>query len=149
MTDTDPTQIVMPPYPPEEAPQAEQIPLDFQSEFPCGQCDRVFDSAAALNGHLIAHRPPVSCPECGKEYRTPGALGNHRKQLHGHVGPWAAKEAEKRAEVEAPVKPRGRPPKTRINMDWQADDIFQSVVESLWPGGAIPDWLHTSPGAMA
>ena len=28
--------------------------------------------------------------------------------------------------------------KSRIATDWTADDIFQSVITELWPGGAIP-----------
>jgi uncharacterized C2H2 Zn-finger protein len=146
------THIEMPTFEPD--PPQPPIPDDFKTEFPCAQCDRVFQSSAALNGHMIIHRDPIPCPDCGREFRTPGALGNHRKKTHGVVGPWSEKNAEKKAAKEADAvevmrqvqerKDRKRQErerassKTRINTEWQADDIFQSVVETLWSGGAIP-----------
>ena len=149
MTDTE---IQMPPFDPE--PTEVVVPDDFKAEFPCQKCDRVFESNAALNGHMIIHRDPIPCPECGREFRTPGALGNHRKKTHGYVGPWAEANAKRKAakdadslEVMRQVQERkdrkkeereAAASKTRINTEWHADDIFQSVIESLWPGGAIP-----------
>jgi hypothetical protein len=161
------TDIEMPPFepdsppvepPPPVEPDPQPIPDDFRAEFPCPKCDKVFPSKIALQGHQNVHRTPPPCPECGKQYSTPGALGNHRKTEHGNIGPWAEKNAAKRRRngeedpiemltaVEAKKKQarekkaeqRSRSSKTRINPEWQTDDIFQSVVESLWSGGSVP-----------
>lgn len=89
------------------------------------ECDRSFDTRLALQGHMTSHRDPIPCPECGKPYRTAGALGNHRKHTHGVAS------AHGQAQV-------GRPKKNRIDLDWTTDDILNTVITVMWPGGSIP-----------
>lgn len=112
--------------------QPEVVPNDFQAEFPCpvAGCDKSYDTRSGLLGHSIAHRPPVSCPECGKVYKSPGALGNHRKQMHGVP----SMNGLVRDAVAQPKKPA----KVDINPSWHYDDVFESVVASLWPNGSVP-----------
>jgi hypothetical protein len=106
--------------------QPEVVPNDFKAEFPCPEpgCDKVYPSRLGLQGHQISHKPPVNCPECGKEYKSPGALGNHRKNQHGVPAMYPA-VAPKKAKVP-------------INPSWHYDDVFESVVASLWPSGLVP-----------
>jgi len=95
-------------------------------EFACtvGTCDKAFATRLALQGHMTSHREPRPCPECGKQYRTAGALGNHRKNQHGIAS--------------ANGSVQHRPKKNRIDLDWTTDDIMTTVVMVLWPGGSIP-----------
>lgn len=146
MTPDIDTSVLQPPVP-------VPVPDDFKSEFACEVpgCGRSFPSRNGLQGHMIAHRPPVHCPECGAEYKTPGALGNHRKQMHGVLGPWAE---NKPIAVEKEAKKRGRPvgstnkpkpvSKAQARIDWTPDEIFESVVRSLWPEGSVPVRCLTS-----
>lgn len=112
-------------------PPSEVVPDDFRSAYPCPQlgCDKAFPTRLGLQGHQTSHRQPIPCPECGKQYKTAGALGNHRKTMHG-VRPLSA----------PPSAPVGRPAKqpTPVVQAWHTDDIFESVAHSLWPNGLIP-----------
>jgi hypothetical protein len=114
MTTTD---IVMP-----------EFTSEVMHECPVPGCTRAFPSKNGLQGHMIAHRPPVMCPECGREYKTPGALGNHRKTEHGIEGT-------------TPASVAGRA-KTRAKRNGSApvhvDDVFGSVLQVLWPSGTMP-----------
>lgn len=118
MTDTD----VIPPI---EMPEV--VPDDFKAEFACTYpgCTKSYPTRNGVQGHMTAHKPPIHCPECGKEYKSPGALGNHRKQLHG-------------SKAVTPTKPVKPSPKAGITTAWHSDDIFNSVVQSLWPAGSVP-----------
>lgn len=105
--------------------QPENVPADFKAEFACKEpgCTKSYPTRNGLQGHMIAHRKPVNCPECGKEYKTPGALGNHRKGEHG---------------VPTVASSLSRRPKSIVKLAWHSDDIFESVVQSLWPEGSVP-----------
>ena len=100
-------------------------------------CARVFDSAQAIQGHSMVHRTPSPCPECGKRYATPGALGNHRKNDHGIEGSsWASKSAKTKRATTNP-NPLGRP-KRRKTEEFRADDIVNAAIALLWPSGMLP-----------
>lgn len=90
-------------------------------------CTRRFPTQNGLQGHMIAHMPPIDCPECGKTYKTPGALGNHRKSEHGIEGNSATQRSVRR-----------RRANRIVTHDFQVDDIFQALVRSLWPDGRMP-----------
>lgn len=92
---------------------------------PVAGCDRVFERKNQLSGHMISHRPDIYCPECSKPYKSPGALGNHRKHEHsvasvnGHKEPSkAAKRVDALEEVDA-------------------GDVLTSLVDALRPNGNI------------
>ena len=122
---TDLTSIEMPPFDPDPDPIA--------TEFPCPQegCDRVFPSAQALQGHFNFHNRPkpekVPCPDCGEMFFSGTGMSQHRKARHN-----PDKVADKQ------VKKQGRPRKDRIDLELTTDDLFQTVVEVLWPGGNVP-----------
>src|SRR5262245_37036054 len=84
-TDTEPT--TEPTSTPSPSPQGDIEAVAPETQYPCTEpgCDRVFPSPNALQGHKIVHMEPVPCPECGEVQRTRGALGNHRKKMHGVV----------------------------------------------------------------
>ena len=113
--------------------------------FPCPECDKVFPTSPALQGHYAQHfkkKPErVACPDCGGMYLSGTGMSQHRQAKHG---PGRKKRKVVIETVEAPVKKRGRPPgstakpKPTVDLDWTTDDIFQTVITALWPGGNIP-----------
>ncbi len=73
--------------------------------FSCVKCNKIFETKAALNGHMLAHRtkeetvaveaPQKSdkndqeahkCPECERTFAYAKALGSHRLRVHGVPG---------------------------------------------------------------
>ena len=121
-------------------------------EFPCTEegCDKVFDSAQALQGHVMWHgRKPskkIPCPECAaagvdaKYYEGTG-MSQHRKARHGvrnGQAPVATVERQAALVPTPPAPKRGRPARNRIDLNWTTDDIFNTVITALWPGGNIP-----------
>ena len=124
--------------------------------FPCPEdgCEKVFPSAQALQGHVMHHfkKPNVKipCPECGAMYFSGTGMSQHRKARHGVRNGQPAQPAEANTGItqsldtvvvgrpETPAPKRGRPAKNRIDLDWTTDDIFQTVITALWPGGNIP-----------
>jgi hypothetical protein len=72
---------------------------------------------------MTSHRVPQPCPECGKNYKTAGALGNHRKREHG---------------VESRSQREQRSPKVNHRDAFQVEDIFTAILRLLYPGGAVP-----------
>jgi hypothetical protein len=102
-----------------------------EATFPCPEpdCDRVFGSANALQGHKIAHMPPQSCPECGKTYKSVGALGNHRRTAHGVPG---VSPSAIISRAKTRTRRNGNLP------DIEVDHIFASVLQVLFPSGTMP-----------
>jgi hypothetical protein len=94
------------------------------SQYVCDVCGKAFEKPMQLQGHRTSHATPTPCDLCGKEYKTPGALGNHRKNTHGVISAGSVERQKRKA--------------SQPDMDWRADDIFQTVVSLIWPGGTIP-----------
>lgn len=92
-------------------------------------CGKAYPTKNGLQGHSLAHKPAVPCPECRKMYRSAGALGNHRKHEHGVVtGPTPRQEKYLRAAER----------RDRYTDGWSHDDVFTAVMHILWPDGQIP-----------
>lgn len=63
----------------------------------CPECGKDFDSPQALGGHKAAHEEgSYDCPKCGKDFDSPKALG-------GHMG-WHSKR-EQRAKADGNGEP--------------------------------------------
>jgi len=89
-----------------------------------------------------AAEPPAEyqCPECAEQgvftpFPTKQALGMHRRRAHGIVG-----ESHQRKSHAAKGKKRGpyKPRKVKPVSDLDVDDIFYSVIKTLYPGGKVP-----------
>lgn len=93
--------------------------IEVARAYTCETCGKSFERPMQLQGHRTSHNVPKPCGVCGKEYKTKGALGNHMVHQHGQTSANSLR-------------------KTRPDLDWTADDIFQSVVAIIWPGGVIP-----------
>lgn len=106
--------------------------------FVCEDCGRDFISAQALSGHVMSHVPGPRCPECGRDdFKSQNAQSRHRSQEHGVVPAYrAGKSQSSNGKI-------GRPRLARVDHDVTADDIFQGVVQSLYPGGQMPTWAMT------
>lgn len=103
----------------------------------CNRCDRTFDTANALGGHLAAgHRPKEPCPECGKVV-TSGvglvrhlAIHNPPKKKRGR--PFGSKNPPRTA---VDVVPLPRP----IAVDLlTVDEIVVGTAAMLYPDGQVP-----------
>ena len=107
--------------------------------FPCPQCDRVFNSPQALQGHVMHHskkKPErVPCPECGNEFYAGTGMSQHRKARHGVGKAKAPKVTTKDIQAAVAAKKKRR---NHIDLDWTTDDVFQTVITSLWPDGHVP-----------
>lgn len=100
--------------------------------FPCAECDRVFANPQALSGHAMTHIPAQPCPECGRDdFKSANSQARHRSMVHG-VTP-----AYRQGKTTAPGR-IGRPPRAALDHGMKVDHIFQSVVQSLYPGGQMP-----------
>lgn len=103
-----------------------------EPEFRCDVCGKTYDTGVQLHGHQTTHREPEPCPECGKGYKFPNALSNHRLHVHGvsdgYVSPAMVKRSNK----------LGRPTKVASDQTWEVDDIFQAVLRLVFPNGAVP-----------
>jgi hypothetical protein len=70
------------------------------------------------------------CPECGKRY-MPAGMGVHRAAKHGYHG---GKRISRRPPSNEVVRGPGRPRK----IDLTVDDVFDAVVNQMFPRGSIP-----------
>lgn len=97
----------------------------------CPDCDKSFGSPAALAGHRMVHTPAGPCPECGRDnFKQANALARHRAVSHGVTPAYKLKQGG----------PRGRP-RQNSPVDagpWNVDDVFESVVLTLWPDKLVP-----------
>lgn len=111
--------------------------LNVPEQLPCPHCDRVFPNAQALSGHAMSHVAADPCPECGRDdFKSKNAQSRHRSQEHGVVPAYRAGKPASNGKI-------GRPRLARVDTEVSADDIFQSVVQSLYPGGQMPTWAMT------
>jgi hypothetical protein len=72
------------------------------------------------------------CPECGKRYVPGPGMGVHRHSAHGWAGEKKKRTPRRPASNGAPGP--GRPRK----IDLTVDDVFDAVVNQMFPRGSIP-----------
>lgn len=54
------------------------------AQYPCRECNKVFNRQERLLAHMAAHRPHrCSLPGCGKEFKFKAHLARHCAQAHG------------------------------------------------------------------
>jgi hypothetical protein len=110
------------------------------STFVCPECSKVYPNAQALSGHVMSHIPAEACPECGRDdFKSANAQARHRSQMHGVV-PAYRKNQSTTPKVPGRI---GRPPRAAVDRGMSVDAIFQSVVQTLYPGGQMPVWAVT------
>ena len=70
------------------------------------------------------------CPECGKRYMRGPGMGVHRNTAHGVQHRPKKKRAPSNEVVHGPGRPR--------KIDITVDDVFDAVVNQMFPRGSIP-----------
>jgi hypothetical protein len=101
------------------------VDLEPVKPFTCEDCGKGFENIQGLSGHRLVHRPVAPCPECGQTFTTPSAQARHRNKEHG-----------------VPLKggARGKASVGAVAVsEWTADDILESVISAMFPGGSLPN----------
>lgn len=94
--------------------------------------DRMRDEADAMSERIDALIPldgKEPCPDCGQRYVPGPGMGVHRHAAHGR-----SSKVKRRAPASKGVHGPGRPPK----IDLTVDDIFDVIVNQMFPRGSIP-----------
>jgi uncharacterized C2H2 Zn-finger protein len=145
------TPSARPPEEPEQVPTPERGAGDF-TELTCGVCQRTFNSPTALAVHARSHDAKQPCPDCGELFQPGPGMSAHRRAAHADKPKRpkklcpecgkaiSAKDLARHIRTvhgEEP-KPVGRPSKLPRRTEWEVDDIFNTVVGLMWPGGNVP-----------